>query len=48
MGSMAIGRGSGLKGTLGGSAGLGCGCGVGCNFGPIVFLPAPALPCLFF
>ena len=41
---MAVGRGSGLQRTIGGSAGLGCSYGVDCNFGLIVFLLAPALP----
>ena len=44
---MAEGRGSGLPDSIGGGAQLGCGCSVCCNFGPIVFLLAPALPCPF-
>ena len=42
---MAVGGGSGLQGIIGGDAGLGR--GIGCNFGPKVFLLAPALPCPF-
>ena len=44
---MAVGGDSGLQGTIGGGAGLCCGCGEGCNFGLVIFLLAPALPCPF-
>ena len=44
---MVIGGGSGLKGAIGGGAALGSGCSIVWNFGLIVFLLAPALPCPF-
>ena len=40
-----MGGGSHLQGIIGGVVGLGSSCGIGCNFGPIIFLLAPALPC---
>ena len=43
---IAEGGGSGLVGTIDGSAGLDCSCGKSCNFDPVIFL-APALPCSF-
>ena len=44
---MTEGGGSGLQVTIGGGAGLGYGCGIGCNFGLVVILLGPALPCPF-